>query len=683
MGRCVIDATRLDIDTSTWYPDAFIPALKPYGLDRVPGFRLKAGAIIPAGWRPTPGEQNPYEDIAWRGDHKEWRIELCDVARPWIHHKGNASETQADIERQLCAQDPNYFGAVYGWIFDPKPKDDEPMHKPYAKFAYQCHNTSEQQRIIRGIERAWLWRRKSRQLGISWDDEHFDLWFYLWCEGQAKLVSRSEKWVYNGSSTEAMLGKVLSIMRKLDEHTPYLLPAGYSVHKLWQSPNFRDMVLTNPISGTALLGESTTKKVARGGTYTFVRPDEAAFIPNLEETLASIAGASPHVFPASTESLDEGDDWIALTQAAQDAKPASVMQFNWHQNTYLDLAWERDVIANALTKEQQEGLWRESFRDPFAGFGVWAYPEARDLPDANQPYRPDEPLDTTIDPAGQGDAMALMAAQATAVDGQEGFHVLWSLEREMPEPEWLAHVLTGIWPEPGDACFGMNPDAQEEELGALYYDAWMSGRELRWFMDPAADQVHSKGSFFTMLRDKTHELRLRVYEPIAAENIARTEAGKPLLLEPVPKPISPKFEIIKKHRLFGDREFALRKYLRHITFQTGVLSAARVRECLGRTRYNDKADRAVTAPKRRHDQYSHLASCCEYYAIYYQYRFVDPLDTKAMRTLQKGLSLRGPGRRHVPSGFGKRGAVPKGFRFGPGIPDKRPHPPGVAPGGWR
>jgi hypothetical protein len=126
---------------------------------------------------------------------------------------------------------------------------------------------------------------------------------------------------------------------------------------------------------------------------------------------------------------------------------------------------------------------------------------------------------------------------------------------------------------------------------------------------------------------------------LAAITIALTDAGKAPGPLPVPRPIAPKFEIIKKHRLMGDREFALRKYLRFVTFQTGVPSAARVRECLGRTRYNDLADRAVTEPKRRHDQYSHLASCCEYYAIYYQYRFVDPLDSKQMRTLQKQLMI--------------------------------------------
>jgi hypothetical protein len=672
-----VDA-RLDIDTSITWPSATIPALTPHGLGTVPGFRLKKGKAIPTGWRPTPGEPNPYEDPRWRIEHKAWTRKLLEV-RSGIHARGRKDAGFARVERALCAQDPNYFGAVYGWLFDPKPMAGETMHKPFAKFAYQCHNTTAQQRIIALPERAWLWRPKSRQLGISWDDEHFDLWFYLWGEGQAKLFSRSEKWVYNGSSTEAMMGKMLYVMKKIEESSPYLLPEGYTVERLWRSPHFRDLVLTNPITGTALIGESTTKKVGRGGTYTYARPDESGHIMDLDDALTSVGQATPHVFPAGTESLENGDEWLALWQAAKREKPASVMELNWHQNAYCDTAWELDLLGNAITKHQQEGVMREAFRDPFAGFGTWCYPEARSLPDANQPYRGDEPLDLTIDP-GPGDITAIMAAQATAIDGQEGFHVLWSLEREMPNPEWIAHILTGIWPQRGDACYGMQPDPQEEEIGRFLHECWLEGRELRFFMDPAADQVHSKGSYFTMLRDKTKELRQREYERIAAINIALREAGRTPGREPTPKPISPRFEIIKKHRLLGDREFALRRYLPFVTFQTGILSAGRVRECLGRVRYNDLSERAVTDARRRHDQYSHLASCCEYYAIYYRYRFVDPLDTKSLKAQIR--TVRGPGKVSKPSGFGG-GGIPKGFKR-PGVPAPRNTPPDrVAPGGWR
>jgi hypothetical protein len=96
-------------------------------------------------------------------------------------------------------------------------------------------------------------------------------------------------------------------------------------------------------------------------------------------------------------------------------------------------------------------------------------------------------------------------------------------------------------------------------------------------------------------------------------------------------------------------------------------------------RYNDLSERAVTDARRRHDQYTHLASCCEYYAIYYRYRFVDPLDTKSLKAQIR--TVRGPGKVSKPSGFGG-GGIPKGFKR-PGVPASRNTPPDRVAPGWR
>lgn len=310
-----MDNQQLSIDTARWFPSAAIPALAPYGLEVVPGYELMPGVTIPTGWRPTPGEPS-FENPVWRVKHKAWTRKLWEV-RPQIWATANADPHAAALERFLCAQDPNYFGAVYGWILDTKPKVDEPMNKPYAKFAYQCHNTNAMLRHIRTPGRSALWRDKSRQLGISWDDEHFDTWFYLFDEGAAKLVSRNEKWVYNGRSTEAMFGKILYILIKIGEHAPYLLPGNFSVKQLWKTPHFRDLALINPLTGTMLAGESTTAQVGRGGTYTYGRVDEGAFVPDLDDTITSLQQAVDSLFLASTASLDAGDAWLDGWQAAK------------------------------------------------------------------------------------------------------------------------------------------------------------------------------------------------------------------------------------------------------------------------------------------------------------------------------------------------------------------------------
>lgn len=680
-----LDSTLVDIDTSVWFPDADIPALKPYGLERVPGWRLLPGVVMPTGWRPTPGEVG-FEDPTWRHEHKAWARELRDVARPWIHAKGRSNAAFAANERQQCALDPNYFGAAYGWIQDPQPLPDEEQDKPYAKFAYQCDNTTFQRDWLwrDRKQKAKLWRTKSRQLGISWDDEHFDTWFYLFQQGSVKLASRSEVWVDNGLSTESMLGKIKYILRRLSEHSPYLLPAGYSITRLLSAPHYKHRNLVNPVTGTGIFGEPTTIKVGRGGTYTYGRLDEDAFIPDLDDVLTSMQGSCPRIFLASTESFEQGEAHFQGWQAAKRSQPETVREYNWHQNAYLDLEWEQLLLASVKTEKQAQGIQREYFRNPFAGFGQWVYPEARTLPDAHQPYNPAEPLDITIDCAGTGDDVALLAAQATAIDGQEGFHVLWSYERRLPNPMRLAHLATGIWPERGDACYPWQPDGQEREIGKTLYEAWLAGCEVRWFADPAGDQIHSQASFITMFRQLTGELRRRELERLTIVGIALEEAGKTPPPLPQARDISPKFKAIKQHRLYADREFALRQYLPHVTFQQGVLSAGRVRECLSKSSYNELSKAAVTEPKRKHDQYSHLASCCEYYALYIRYRFVDPLDSKAMRVLQRALGLRG--QRAAPPLRGL-GAIPKGFGVQRALPPPRQQPGRPPPGGpntgWR
>jgi hypothetical protein len=340
-------------------------------METVPGFRLRPGMVMPPTWQPTPGEPNPYEDPQWRLDHKAYARRLRDEVRPEIHERGRRDPNFAHIERLKCADDPNYFGMVYGWIQDPQPLPDEEQDKPYAKFAYQCDNTDLQRHALtlpRSQRTKW-WRTKSRQLGISWDDEHFDTWFYLFMKGLVKIVSRSEEWVDNGTSTQAMMGKIKYILTKISEHSPYILPTGYTILELLSPPNYKHRNLINPVTGTSILGESTTAKVARGGTYTYGRPDEDAFIPKLDQTLTSMQGSCPQIFLASTEDFGEGMSHFEGWQAAKTQAPETVREYNWHQNAYLDTAWERDLLASAKTEEQRLGIMREVFRDPFAGFG--------------------------------------------------------------------------------------------------------------------------------------------------------------------------------------------------------------------------------------------------------------------------------------------------------------------------
>lgn len=681
----MLDSIQHDIDTSVTFPDFVIPFLKPWGIERVPGWRALPGVTIPKGWRPTPGEPG-YEDPVWRDEHKAMSRELRDHVRPAIHALGNSDPEFAALERIRIARDPNYFGMVYGWIEDPQPLPDEEQDKPYAKFAYQCDNTKLMHDWIyqdRKIKKK-IWRTKSRQLGISWDDEIFDTWFYLTQEGKVKLTSRSDRWVDNGLSTEAMLGKIKYNLKKIAEHSPYILPRDpfgnpYPILKLLSRPNYKHNNLINPETGTEILGEPTTTKVARGGTYTYGRVDEDAFIPNLNDLLTSMQGSCPRIFLASTEHFDEGFDHFEGWRAAkrEDAAtpdrdlPDTVREYNWHQNAYLDREWEQLLLASAVTEEQRQGNAREVFRDPFAGFGQWVYPEARNWREVSRPYRASDPLDITMDPAGTGDDFALLAAQATNDHGQAGMHVLWTYQKQLPNPLRIAHMATGIWPEPGDDCYPWRPDPKSEEaqIGALFYAAWLDGREVRWFSDPAGDQIHSRASFITMFQELTRDLRIREVARLEAIHAALVQDGKESKAPPSPGPITVRFKAIKAHRLFADREYALRALSNHITVQQGVPSAIWAKECAGKSSYNELTPAAVTDPKRKHDRFSHITSCLENYALYFRYRFVDPLDLKGQAKKAQDAALG----RGLPATFGNRG-LPGGFaRRTPALPPGRGH----------
>src|SRR6187551_1257249 len=94
---------------------AFIPGLEPYGLAIVPGYRTKA-VVEP------DGSIREVEDQAWRDEWFAWRDRLnalrldihygLAVAPPDIRHK----------ELELCAKDPAYWLAIYGWIDEPRPR---------------------------------------------------------------------------------------------------------------------------------------------------------------------------------------------------------------------------------------------------------------------------------------------------------------------------------------------------------------------------------------------------------------------------------------------------------------------------------------------------------------------------------------------------------------------------------
>src|SRR5688500_15263000 len=109
MTELTILNTEVDVDVNRWFPDAEIPFLKPYGLERVPGYRLDA---------------NGDEDESWRIDWFDWRDGVSEV-RERKHAKNETSQAHREREKILAYNCPHYFKAIYGWIAEPRPRRGE------------------------------------------------------------------------------------------------------------------------------------------------------------------------------------------------------------------------------------------------------------------------------------------------------------------------------------------------------------------------------------------------------------------------------------------------------------------------------------------------------------------------------------------------------------------------------
>lgn len=670
MSELTILQQEYDVDTKRWFPDAVIPFLKPYGLEIVPGYRLNPDGT---------------EDLTWRTDWFEWRDQVFEV-REKKEAKNETSDLHRERERVLAYNCPHYFKAMYGWIAEPRPRKGEHTHKPFIPFHYQVHLTNARRELLADPDEQDFWNPKSRGLGVSWNNQWDEIWYWLATDSRWILASRNEALVADIDNVDAMFGKVFYGLRRIPG---FLLPRGFDPHnprKWWNSTR---MLLTNldrhsPGYGSQLVGSPTTKSIGRAGRYTGADVDEAQKIPKLNAVLQSLRGSTFHIYLTGTESTEEGEDFPDGWQSQKREDPRFVYELNFHQNAYQDPDWLERQKRRATTPQQKADLALEYERNYFAGYGDWVYPEARLIAEDDLPYRADVPLDTTIDP-GKDDETAVLVCQPTLRDGVPGFHVLFTWEKQLTNSEWVAHVLTGIWPEEGkDSCYGIRPTPEEEKIGAFYYKLWIEARETRWFADPAAGNRLTNDSFLLMFQTKTEELRQRENIRLRVKQVEDQARGIDYNLPPV-DPFGITLQIMRinegGNRRHDSRHRALRKYLPATTIQTGVISAMRFRTCLMRYQFNPRSPKAVTEAVPLHNQYSHLASTGEYYATYYLYGFIDP---PAKKTGPK----MGPGVTRIPSGY--HGGIPSNYSRKLPMPPAKPpdrgyrRPPATSPTGrWR
>ena len=191
---------------------------------------------------------------------------------------------------KACSQDPLYFINVLGVTYDPRPPYAEHPIIPFITFEWQDDFIVA---LIWAIESGRSIRiEKSRGVGLSWLISVVYEWLWHFRPMQTfRLLSQKQELVDK-------TGDMKSLFQKIDFFHQYM--------PQWMVPRrLRNLLhLQNMDNGSAIEGESTTVCSARGGRYTSVFVDEAAFVPNLVEVVSSLRSASECKIFGSTANGD-------------------------------------------------------------------------------------------------------------------------------------------------------------------------------------------------------------------------------------------------------------------------------------------------------------------------------------------------------------------------------------------
>lgn len=562
------------------------------------------------GFRTLPGSDE--EDVTWREDWFAWRDRVI-VVRATVQMAMQSRPELRAAELELCSRDPAYWLTMYGTIDEPRAIDGEDYFKDFIPFAFQVHLL---QWFVRNCESATIsdgYVSKARGLGATWIMCAGAVWAWLFRPWRGILVSRKEDLVDKPLDLNSMFGKIDLL---LDFIPRWMEPSGYD-----RKRDRLRMMIKHPKTRAQITGESTTGKAGRGARATYIIYDEAAFIPDFQEVYATGAGTTNHRFGVSSESFSEGYYWFDTWNAVAKVSPAAVQQLDYFHNAYFSPEWYEAEFAR-WDGHDPEGFQREYLRDPWAGFGEAVYPIATQLHESALTFVSGIPLLVGIDP-GMADDTAIVFAQFEGEGPGRHLRFVDSYERNRMPAEWYAHILTGILPEIGDACYGLNIEKRDKYIMDILKD--VPPNLLQVCCDPSGGQRDASGqSFVERIVLESLRLRTRKFERDLAERKKSLERQgiSPDAVEdalrhdlPRPKAIVPMYKDLYQKNRHDQRRLALRKILTSAVFAQ-THGAARIRLALKHYRFNEPGDKATSQPAPIHDQWSHLVTACEFLAVW-------------------------------------------------------------------
>ena len=250
---------------------------------------------------------------------------------------------------------PAYFIFNKCYSFDAKTGTIKRIPKyPYLLKLVKDLNNGKQNDLI----------EKSRQMVVSWTVAAYELWRITYTDNWSALnISRKEVFVDDGgkkSTPESLHGKILFMYNRLDAHVK---------HKL----EFTNCKITNDLRNSYIKGESANENAGRGGSYSFVLIDEAAFIPRSETIWAAVKqSAQGKIVLVSTPN---GMKNVFARLRHDKNSGFKIISISWRLHPTRTQAWYNEQIKG-MTKLQRARELDLSYQESIAG-QVFTFDEAK------------------------------------------------------------------------------------------------------------------------------------------------------------------------------------------------------------------------------------------------------------------------------------------------------------------
>ena len=305
-------------------------------------------------------------------------------------------DLREEVMRRLRRDTPEdcaWFINAFCWTYDSRP--DAPRSSlPFILYNFQDHYIRWIFELIEDMEDGVL--DKSRDMGVSWTTLGFVLYKFLFSDGFNTLIgSRKEQYV-DDRTMKSLFPRIRYMLNRLPG---WMMPKGWDPHK-----HDNHMRLKNPANENEIDGESSNSDFSRGGRYSIIIFDEAAFWADFEASWSTAAESTRTRLAISTPLGMNAFGRVRHAKRADGSTLYRVLTLLWKLHPNKDESWrertERRYVSEAEYQREVEISYDLSLE------GV-VYSRFRVVPVGYFPYEYGMPLYVSWD-FGIGDDTAII-----------------------------------------------------------------------------------------------------------------------------------------------------------------------------------------------------------------------------------------------------------------------------------